>query len=80
LQWRNDSRDCSAIPSKEVLDRIHRYETSNVRHRYRVEARLEKLQARRRENAKVNSEMDSDSESSQDTEFCETKPTGSDDD
>ena len=33
-QWRNDERDCSAIPSKEVLDRIHRYETSNVRHRY----------------------------------------------
>ena len=79
LQWRNDSRDCSAIPSKEVLDRIHRYETSNVRHRYRVEARLEKLQARRTENAKVNSERDGDSESPQDTQFCETKPTGSDD-
>ena len=64
LQWRNDSRDCSAIPSKEVLDRIYRYETSNVRHRYKVEARIEQLQARRRENAKVNSGRESDSESS----------------
>jgi hypothetical protein len=64
LQWRNDSRDCSAIPSKDVLDRIYRYETSNVRHRYKVEARIEQLQARRRENAKVNSGRESDSESS----------------
>ena len=78
-QWRNDARGCSAIPSKEVLDKIHRYETSNVRHRYKVEARLEQLQARRRENAKVNSRKDSDAESPQDTQFCETKPTGSDD-
>jgi hypothetical protein len=67
-------RDCWAIPSKEVLDRICRYETSNVRHRYKVVAMLEKLQALRRENAKVNSERDSDSESPQDTQFCETKP------
>jgi hypothetical protein len=51
-EWRNDQRERSAIPSKEVLDRIHRYETSNVRHRYRVEARLEQLQVRRKENAK----------------------------
>ena len=72
-------RDCWAIPSKEVLDRFYRYETSNVRHRYKVEARLEKLQARRRENAKINSERDGDSESPQETRFCETKPTGSDD-
>jgi len=76
-QWRNDARGCSAIPSKEVLDRIHRYETSNVRHRYRVEVRLERLQARRRGNAKANSGGYSDAESSQDTQFCETKPTGS---
>jgi hypothetical protein len=76
-QWRNDERDCSAIPSKEVLDRIHRYETSNVRHRYKVEARLEQLQARRRGNAKVNSGRYSDAESPQDIQFCETKPTGS---
>ncbi len=79
LQWRNDSRDCSAIPSKEVLDRIYRCETGNVRHRYKVEARLEKLQARRRENAKVNSGKGSNAESAQDTELCETKPTGSND-
>jgi hypothetical protein len=55
LQWRIDSRDRSAIPSKEVLDRIHRYETSNVRHRYRAMERLEQLQARRRGNTKANS-------------------------
>jgi hypothetical protein len=79
FQWRNDQRDCSAIPSKEVLDRIHRYETSNVRHRYRVEARLEQLQARRKENAKANSGRDSDAESPQDAQFCEMKPTVSDD-
>jgi hypothetical protein len=48
-QWRNDEVECSAIPSKDALDRIHRYETSNVRHRYKVEARLDHLQARRRE-------------------------------
>ena len=39
-----------------MLDRINRYETTNVRHRYRVEARLEQLQARQRENGKMNSE------------------------
>jgi len=72
-EWRNDRRDCSAIPSKEVLDRINRYETSNVRHRYRVEARLERLQGQRRENRKLNSKKDSDTENSQ---FCETKPNG----
>ena len=77
--WSNDQRERSAIPSKEVLDRIHRYETSNVRHRYRVEKRLEQLQARPRENAKTNSGRNSDAESPQDTEFCETKPTVSDD-
>jgi hypothetical protein len=78
-EWSNDQRERSAIPSKEVLDRIHRYETSNVRHRYRVEKRLEQLQARPRENAKTNSGRNSDTESPQDTQFCETKPTGSDD-
>jgi len=75
-EWRNDRRDCSAIPSKEVLDRINRYETSNVRHRYRVEARLEQLQAQRRENREINSEKDRDAENSQDPQFCETKPNG----
>jgi hypothetical protein len=78
-QWRDGRRDCSAIPSTEVLDRIHRYETGNVRHRYKVEARLEQRQARRKENAKVNSGKDSVAENPQDTQFCETKPTGSDD-
>jgi hypothetical protein len=68
-------RDCSAIPSKEALDRIHRYETANVRHRYKLEARLEQLQARRRGNTKVNSEGYGDAESRQDTQFCEMKTT-----
>jgi hypothetical protein len=54
-QWRNDARGCSAIPSKEVLDKIHRYDTSNVRHRYKVEARLDQLQARPSRKAKLNS-------------------------
>ncbi len=72
-------RDSLAIPSKEVLDRLHRYETRNVRHRYKVEARLDLLQARRWENAKVNSEENNDEESSRDAQFCDTKPTGSDD-
>jgi hypothetical protein len=76
-RWRNDQRECSAIPSKDALDRIHRYETSNVRHRYNVEARLVKLQGWRRGNTKANSGEDSDPESHQDTQFCETKPTGS---
>jgi hypothetical protein len=75
-EWRNDRRDCFAIPSKEVLDRINRYETSNVRHRYRVEARLEQLQKRRSENRKLNSEKDSEAENPQDPPFCETKPNG----
>jgi hypothetical protein len=78
-EWTNDQRERSAIPSKAVLDRIHRYETSNVRHRYRVEKRLEQLQGRPRENAKINSGRNSDPESPEDTQFCETKPTGCDD-
>ena len=77
LQWGDGWRDSSGIPSKSALDRIHRYETSNVRHRYRVEARLEQLQARRRGNAKVNSGGYSDAEGHQEIQFCETKPTGS---
>ena len=73
-EWRKDRRDCSAIPSKEVLDRINRYETSNARHRYRVEARLDQLQARRRENREINSGKDGNHENSRDPQFCETKP------
>src|SRR4029077_5081212 len=75
-QRRDAHRDYWAIPSKEALDRIYRYETGNHRHRYKAEARLDQLQARRRENAKVNSGKGSNAESLQDTEFCETKPTG----
>lgn len=65
-------RDCSAIPSKPALDRIYRYETSNVRHRYRVEARLEQLQGRRRENSM---NFEEEAVRSSDRHFCETKPT-----
>jgi len=47
---RRDARiDAAAIPPKTALDRIHRYETSNLRHRYKVEKRLEELQSRRKE-------------------------------
>ncbi|MGA2645780.1 MAG: hypothetical protein ABSF15_13800 [Candidatus Sulfotelmatobacter sp.] len=72
-QNRNGRRDRWAIPSKEVLDSINRYETSNVRHRYKVEARLERLQARRRENAEANFRRDSHAESAQTEECYETK-------
>ena len=41
-------RDLAAIPDKGVLDRTLRYENSNRRHRYRLEARLDQLQDRRR--------------------------------
>ena len=40
--------ESSAIPSLETLHRIQRYENSNVRHRYRVEHRLQELQSRRK--------------------------------
>jgi len=32
---------------------FHRYETSNLRHRYKVEKRLEELQSRRKEQARA---------------------------
>jgi hypothetical protein len=48
--------ESSAIPSIESSHRIQRYETSNVRHRYRVEQRLEDLQFRRRTKEKPVSE------------------------
>ena len=41
-------RDLAAIPGKDMLDRILRYENSNRRHRYQIEARLDELQERRR--------------------------------
>jgi hypothetical protein len=51
---RRDARiDAAAIPPKTALDRIHRYETSNLRHRYKVEKRLEELQSRRKEQARA---------------------------
>jgi hypothetical protein len=53
LDKSNAQRDCAAIPGKEALDRIYRYETSNRRHRYKVQARLDQLQARRKEDAKA---------------------------
>lgn len=68
--------DCSAIPSKGVLDRIHRYETCNVRHRYKLESRLEQVQARRREDAKQTSRKNIDVDQLQSTDFYETKPNG----
>ena len=76
VEWRKTRSDCSVIPSKAVLDQLIRYETSNVRHRYKVEARLERLQGQRRENCKINSGNDGDPENSQDSQFCETKPNG----
>jgi hypothetical protein len=75
FQWRNDQRDRSAIPSKETLDRIHRYETSNVRHRYKVEARLQQLQQRPKQNAMATS----GDKCLENAQFCETKPTDRDD-
>ncbi len=76
-QWRNDQRDCSAIPSKDALDRSDRYETKNVRHRYKVEARLDQLLARPSKKTKSNSGVYSDATGRQDAQFCQTKPTGS---
>ena len=49
LDHRNAQIDSAAIPGKDDLDRIYRYQTSNRRHRYRVQARLDQLQARREE-------------------------------
>ena len=54
--------DLAAIPGKEVLDRTQRYENSNRRHRYKVEARLDQLQARRKADAKAQSKNGGDPE------------------
>jgi len=45
--------DAAAVPSKMPLERIDRYETSNRRHRYKLEKRLEELQSRRKEQGLV---------------------------
>ncbi len=45
LDKRNATRDLASIPSKAALDRLHRYDTSNVRTRRRVEQRLDQRQA-----------------------------------
>ena len=42
-------RDLAAIPGKNPLDRIQRHQNSNRRHTYKLEARLDQLQARRKE-------------------------------
>jgi hypothetical protein len=41
-----------------------------------VESRLEQVQARRREDAKLNSGENIDVDQPQRTDFCETKPNG----
>ena len=57
-------RDLAAIPEKDMLDKILRYENGNRRHRYHVEARLDELQERRRrQDAKTGLETNSDPES-----------------
>jgi len=50
LRQKNVSADCSSIPSMEALNRINRYETTNVRHRARVMQMLERSQLQRRQN------------------------------
>jgi hypothetical protein len=44
-------RDLAAIPKTDAPDRIQRYQTGNRRHIYKLEARLDQLQARRKERA-----------------------------
>ena len=58
----NARRDSAAIPSTEALDRLYRYETSNRRHRYKVEARLEELQVRRKGKGSAALELRGDAE------------------
>lgn len=53
LDQKEAQRDCAAIPGKEALDRTQRYENSNRRHRYKVQARLDQLQPRKKAYAKA---------------------------
>jgi len=57
-------RDLAAIPDKEKLDRLLRYENSNRHQAQRLEERLEQLQERRRrKDAKTGLETNGDPES-----------------
>jgi hypothetical protein len=44
--------DSSSIPRIETINRITRYETTNVRHRERVMQMLERCQSQRKQNQK----------------------------
>jgi hypothetical protein len=52
MDQRDAQIDCAAIPGKEALDRLHRYETRNQRHRYKVQARIDLLLSRQKQVAK----------------------------
>jgi hypothetical protein len=51
MDQRDAQIDCAAIPGKEALDRLHRYETSNQRHRYKLLTRLDQLLSRQKQAA-----------------------------
>jgi hypothetical protein len=53
MDRRNAQIDCAAIPGKEALDRLHRHETNNRRHRYWLQARLDQLKPRKKADAKA---------------------------
>jgi hypothetical protein len=56
----NARGDFASIPPKVDLDSIHRYETTNVRARRKVEAALDQMQEQRRESAKSGVNTDGD--------------------
>jgi len=74
LNQRNARLDSAALPGKGALDGIHRYETSNVRHRYKVEKRLHELQSRRQEQDDVSGAHNAMVGNASYAIFCETKP------
>jgi len=53
LRQKDVRLDSSAIPSMEALNRITRYETTNVRHRERVMQILERFQSQRKQSQKA---------------------------